>query len=127
VAAPSRNPQIVRDFVAAFNANDLERILGFFREDAVYHNMPVAPVKGTTAIRAVIQSFAGLASEIDWIVHRIAETSDGVVLTERTDRFLIKGKWLELPVMGVFELKDGRIAAWRDYFDMQQFTSQLPG
>jgi limonene-1,2-epoxide hydrolase len=29
--------------------------------------------------------------------------------------------------MGVFELKDGRIAAWRDYFDMQQFTSQLPG
>jgi limonene-1,2-epoxide hydrolase len=122
----SRNEKIVRDFVAAFNANDVERIMGFFAEDAVYHNIPVAPVKGTAAIRAVIQSFAGMASRIDWIVHQLAETREGVVLTERTDRFLIKDKWVELPVMGTFELKDGRITAWRDYFDMKQFQSQLP-
>jgi limonene-1,2-epoxide hydrolase len=122
----SRNEKIVRDFVAAFNANDVERIMGFFAEDAVYHNIPVAPVKGTAAIRAVIQSFAGMASRIDWIVHQLAETREGVVLTERTDRFLIKDKWVELPVMGAFELKDGRITAWRDYFDMKQFQSQLP-
>jgi limonene-1,2-epoxide hydrolase len=123
----SRNQQIVRDFVAAFNANDLGRVMAFFSEDAVYHNIPVAPVKGTAAIRAVIQGFMGMASKVDWIVHQLAETAVGVVLTERTDRFLIKDKWVELPVMGAFELKDGRIAAWRDYFDMKQFQSQLPG
>jgi limonene-1,2-epoxide hydrolase len=122
----SDNQQVVRDFVAAFNANDLGRIMAFFAEDAVYHNIPVAPVKGTTAIRAVIQSFMGMASQADWILHRIAEAKDGVVLTERTDRFLVKGKWIELPVMGSFEVKDGRISAWRDYFDMKQFQSQLP-
>jgi limonene-1,2-epoxide hydrolase len=32
-----------------------------------------------------------------------------------------------LPVTGVFELEDGRIKAWRDYFDMQMlFESQRP-
>jgi limonene-1,2-epoxide hydrolase len=123
----SRNQQVVRDFIGAFNANDLERVMGFFRDDAVYHNIPVAPVTGTAAIRAVIQGFLGMASKVDWVVHQLAETSEGVVLTERTDRFLIREKWLELPVMGSFELKDGRIAAWRDYFDMKQFQSQLPG
>jgi limonene-1,2-epoxide hydrolase len=123
----TRNAQVVRDFVAAFAANDLDRIMGFFAEDAVYHNVPVAPVKGTEAIRSVLQGFLGLASEVDWIVHRLGEDEAGVVLTERTDRFRIRGKWVELRVMGAFELRDGRIAAWRDYFDMKQFQSQLPG
>jgi limonene-1,2-epoxide hydrolase len=118
---------IVRAFIGAFNANDLERILGFFSDDAVYHNIPVPPVKGTAAIRGVIQGFLGMATQVDWIVHHLAETGDGVVLTERTDRFLIRGKWVELPVMGAFQVRQGRIAEWRDYFDMKQFQSQLPG
>ena len=122
-----KNAEIVRALIGAFNANDLERILGFFAEDAVYHNIPVQPVQGTAAIRGVIQGFLGMASEVDWIVHQLAETPDGVVLTERTDRFLIRGKWVELPVMGAFTLRDGRICEWRDYFDMKQFQSQLPG
>jgi limonene-1,2-epoxide hydrolase len=29
--------------------------------------------------------------------------------------------------MGSFELEDGQITAWRDYFDMAQFQRQLPG
>jgi limonene-1,2-epoxide hydrolase len=37
----------------------------------------------------------------------------------------MKGQWLDLPVMGVFEVKDGKIAAWRDYFDAQMFEKQL--
>ena len=122
-----RNQEIVRAFIGAFNANDLGRIMEFFAEDAVYHNTPVPPVQGTAAIRGVIQGFLGMATQVDWIVHQLAETREGVVLTERTDRFLIRGKWLELPVMGAFELREGRITAWRDYFDMKQFRDQLPG
>ena len=122
-----RNEAVVRAFIAAFNANDLDRIMGFFAEDAVYHNIPVQPVKGTAAIRGVIQGFLGMATQVDWIVHQLAETQEGVVLNERTDRFLIRGKWIELPVMGAFRLREGRIAEWRDYFDMKQFQSQLSG
>ncbi|HWM52333.1 MAG TPA: limonene-1,2-epoxide hydrolase family protein, partial [Thermoplasmata archaeon] len=31
----------------------------------------------------------------------------------------------ELPVMGTFEVSDGKIRAWRDYFDMNQFTRRM--
>jgi limonene-1,2-epoxide hydrolase len=123
----SGNEQLVRSFLAAFNANDLERIVSFFADDAVYHNIPVQPVRGTAAIRSVLQGFLGLASEVDWVVHGLAETPDGVVLTERTDRFRVGGRWIELPVMGAFVVREGRIAEWRDYFDMKQFQDQLSG
>lgn len=53
-------------------------------------------------------------------------TAGNVVLTERIDRFVLNGKSIALPVMGAFEVTpDGRISAWRDYFDMQQFMSQM--
>ena len=101
--------------------------MGFFTEDALYHNMPVAPVTGTEAIRGVLQGFMGMSSEVDWVLHAIAENADGQVLTERTDRFKVGEGWVELPVMGIFELAGGKISSWKDYFDMQQFQSQLPG
>lgn len=115
----------VRAFLAAVDANDLDRIMGCFAEDAVYHNIPVQPVTGTAAIRAVLQSFLSLASRVQWVTHYLAVTQDGVVLTERTDRFLVRGRWIELPVMGAFEVADGRITAWSDYFDMKQFQGQM--
>ncbi len=123
----SDNQAIVRDFIDACNANDVERVMTFFTDDCVYHNVPMDPVTGPDAIRGVLTGFMGMASEIDWVVHNIAESSGGTVLTERTDRFLIGEKWLELPVMGTFDLRDGKICGWRDYFDMQQFQRQLPG
>jgi len=119
------NEAVVRELIAAFNANDVDRVLAFFAADAVYHNIPVQPVSGTAAIRAVLAGFMGMASEIDWVLRHLAETRDGVVLTERVDRFLVRGRWIELPVMGAFEVRDGRITAWRDYFDMKQFQDQL--
>lgn len=121
------NTKRVRDFIAAWSRNDLDELMGFFAPDCVYHNIPVAPVKGLAAIRETLRGFATLASEVEWVLHRIAESENGAVLTERTDRFKIGGKWVELPVMGSFELRDGQLVAWRDYFDMQQFTKQLPG
>jgi limonene-1,2-epoxide hydrolase len=54
--------------------------------------------------------------------------ADGdVVLTERIDTFEMGGKDVVLPVMGVFEVRDGKIAAWRDYFDMATWTKQASG
>jgi limonene-1,2-epoxide hydrolase len=48
---------------------------------------------------------------------------DDVVLTERIDTFTVGGKEAALPVMGTFEIRDGKIAKWRDYFDMAQITA----
>ncbi len=121
----SENTDVISDFIESFNAVDLEKIMSFFEKDAVYHNIPLDPVQGTDAIRTVLQGFMGMATRVDWVVHNIAESQNGTVLTERTDRFLVGENWVEIPVMGIFEVEAGRIRAWRDYFDMNQFQSQL--
>lgn len=123
----SDNTDLVLAFVAAWSVGDAEDLMSYFAADAIYHNIPVEPVTGTAEIRKTIDGFGDMSQETEWVVHQIAETEGGVVLTERTDRFKIGGKWVEIPVMGSFEIHDGKITAWRDYFDMNQFTSQLPG
>jgi limonene-1,2-epoxide hydrolase len=123
----SANLERIRSFIEAWQRNDLDELMGYFAEDCVYHNVPVEPARGRQATRAIIKGFASMATRIEWVLQQIAETEAGVVLTERLDRFQIGGQWVELPVMGSFELEDGQITTWRDYFDMAQFQRQLPG
>ena len=120
----TRDPiDLVTRFCAAWPALDLDVILDFFTDDAVYHNIPMEAVTGKDAIRSTIEGFAGGVESIEFRVVHITGTDD-VVLTERVDVFNLPGKSIELPVMGTFELRDGKIAAWRDYFDLQQFMAQ---
>ena len=99
-------------------------IIDYFTDDAVYHNIPVDPVHGHDGIRGMINMFLAPDSHIEFRVRNIAADGD-VVMTERVDVFELPGKTIELPVMGTFEVRDGKIAAWRDYFDLNQYMSQL--
>ncbi len=114
--------QVVRDFCAAASTRDREVLRGYFSDDIVYHNIPMEPAVGIEATMAVIDMFIGMCEALDFEVHHLA--SDGsTVLTERTDHFTMKGKSAPLPVMGAFHVVDGKITAWRDYFDMAQVTA----
>jgi limonene-1,2-epoxide hydrolase len=115
---------IVTRFCDAFTRRDPDEILEFFTDDAIYHNMPMPPVQGKAGIKTVLDMFLKPAQSVEFIVLKIAEGEDGAVLTERLDKFVLGGKNIELPVMGVFELNGGKIAAWRDYFDMAAWTRQ---
>jgi limonene-1,2-epoxide hydrolase len=116
--------QIVRDFCAAWEALDKQRILDAFTDDAVYHNMPMAPATGKAAIGQLLDFILAQASDaIRFEIKHIVADGD-VVLTERTDTFTTGDKKIALNVMGTFELRDGKIAAWRDYFDMAEWTRQ---
>ncbi len=116
---------IVRRFCAAWTTGDLDTIGAFFTDDAVYHNIPVAPVVGPAQIKATIKGFSGGVESIEFRLDAIA--ADGpTVLTERLDIFTFANGRIELPVMGTFEVRDGKIAAWRDYFDMAMFLNQIP-
>ena len=48
-----------------------------------------------------------------------------VVMTERVDYVRFGGKSASLRVAGVFEVRNGVITAWRDYFDLKEFGSQM--
>ena len=116
--------QVVRDFCAAASTRDPKVLRAFFSDDVVYHNIPMEPAEGIEATMAVITMFVGMCEALEFEVHHLA--SDGsTVLTERTDTFIIKGKSAPLPVMGAFHVADGKITAWRDYFDMAQVTAMF--
>jgi limonene-1,2-epoxide hydrolase len=117
---------VVNRFCKDVETLDLERIGEFFAADAVYHNIPVDPVTGVDNIKSTLASFTGGVEKLEFRVHHIVAEGP-VVLTERTDVFVLPHVTIELPVMGTFEVRDGKITAWRDYFDMNQFMSQLSG
>jgi limonene-1,2-epoxide hydrolase len=107
----------VLNFFKAWEARDLEAIANAVTEDCRYTNIGFPEITGRAAIREAVKGFVAGSKEVRWIVHNIAETDNGVVLAERTDEFDMAAAKISAPVTGVFELRDGKISAWRDYFD----------
>lgn len=122
--AEQENIDLVRRFCAAWSDNDIPAIIDFFADDAVYHNMPIQPIRGKDAIKGAIEQYMTPFERAEWVLTNIAAAGD-LVLTERVDKFIGAEKTVELPVMGVFEINDGKIAAWRDYFDMATWAKQM--
>lgn len=120
------NEQVVRDFIAAWSRLDVDELVSWFTEDGVYYNMPIAPVQGQEALRAFIGNFLNGWTKTDWEILTLIASGD-TVIAERVDRTVVHGKQVDLPCCGVFELRDGKIAVWRDYFDMGTYTKALAG
>ena len=116
--------EIVNEFVARIVRMDLDGACELVSDDVEYDNVPMGKVYGPDGIKSILGQMVGMLDEVDWVIHRQI-ASGSMVLNERTDRFGRDGKWIELPVAGVFEVRDGRITLWRDYFDMTTMTNQL--
>jgi limonene-1,2-epoxide hydrolase len=116
---------VVRKFCEAFARQDIEELLDYFAEDAVYENVPIGAANGKEEVRATLQQFIAPGSEAQFEILFLAANGPAV-LTERIDHLTIAGKQISLRVMGSFEVtSDGKLAAWRDYFDMAQLTAQM--
>ena len=96
-------------------------LAGYFADDGIYHNIPLAPVAG----KKEIENFTSKWIEINWDILNII-SKDNIVISERLDRTKMEGgKFVDLPVTGVFELKNGEIKIWRDYFDLGTYLKAL--
>lgn len=113
---PTAPGDVVAEFIAAVERLDLDAALALLAPDVEYDNVPLGPVRGHAAVRATLGPFLERFDEVQWTVHHQATEGD-VVLNERSDRFRAGDRWLELPVAGVFVVRDGHIHLWRDYFD----------
>jgi limonene-1,2-epoxide hydrolase len=114
----------VNAFLVAAAKRDYDTALPMLTEDVEYQNMPIAAVTGREAVKEQLEALLAMGGDSEWKVLR--ELADGdVVMNERVDRFELNGTWAELPVMGVFVLRDGLIAEWRDYFDLQTIMTAI--
>lgn len=120
----NENERIVRDFIAAWSTLNVDRIVGYFTDDGVYHNIMLQPVAGRDNLRKFIQGFVKSWSATDWEIRTLISKGD-IVIAERVDRTSLGAKQVALPCCGVFELKDGKIREWRDYFDMATYTKAI--
>lgn len=113
---------LVRTFIARLVARDLEGAADMVSSDFEYDNVPMGKAFGPEALTATLAGFFGMCTAIDWEILRQTSSGDlthGTVLNERDDRVEIHGRWATLPVAGVFEIRDGKLVLWRDYFDRQ--------
>ena len=115
------NEQVVRDFIAAWSRLDADELVGFFVSDGTYHNMMNKPVSGRDALRTFIGGFLKRWSSTEWEILNIV-SHDSIVIAERVDHTKIGDRGVDLPCCGVFEMQDGKIKVWRDYFDLATFT-----
>lgn len=118
--------EIVRRFLKAMEPLDYDTALAFVSPTCVYINPPpIGEVSGPEGIRAVLGPFFSPTLENEFKILR-ESASGGTVFLERLDRHRLKDKWVELPVTGVFEVKDGLIIYWRDYFNAATILAQWP-
>ena len=113
---------IICEFFASWPERNVEKLLAYFTDDALYHNMPLEPVTGRNSIREVLNMFVP-GENLEAEILNLA-TCGNLVFTERVDRMTLNGKRVVLPCAGVFEIHQGKIVAWRDYFDMATFQRQ---
>jgi limonene-1,2-epoxide hydrolase len=119
MATPS---EIVTKFIDLWEKDDgfTEAVNSFFRDDTVWENHGLLTTTGKQEALGFYHEFSKATGMTGMKIDMLAIAEAGnKVLTERIDR-IIDGEGREVmtvPVMGIFEIEDGRIAAWRDYFD----------
>ncbi len=118
------NEEIIRSFIAAWSRLDPEELSSYFTEDGVYHNMPTGPVGGRENVKKMIAGFIGPWTETRWDILNLVSAGD-VVIAERLDRTRAGGKTVDLPCTGVFEMQNGKIRVWRDYFDLGTYAKAM--
>ena len=117
---------VVRQFLKDMERLDYDAAVKSVAKKCEYTNPPpLGTVHGPAGIRDVLEPFFAPTLENEFKILRHA-SAGSIVLVERLDRHRLADKWVELPVTGVFEVNDGLITYWRDYFDMATIMSQWP-
>ncbi len=121
---PTAPLDVVNAFMHAMEKKDYDTGLQFVADDCVYVNGPVGTMHGPAGVRAMLEPFFEPILENIFVVRRELVSGATVVL-ERLDRHRLPGGWVELPVTGVFEVHDGRINVWNEYFDVATLTNAI--
>lgn len=115
---------VVESFLSALQSKDLEGALAYLAEDVVYQNVPLPADRGKAAVSRTLKFFMRYVTGFEVKMRNIV-AHDGVVLTERVDILSGPLLYLDIWVCGTFEVKDGKITLWRDYFDLAECTAKL--
>lgn len=120
--SPTPAPEtVVRDFLAALERLDTDAACALVSDDILYENKGLPAIRGRVQFDRAMGSLRRYLDGFEARTHNLA-VDDDVVLTERTDVLRKADFEAAFWVCGRFEVRDGRIVVWRDYFDFVNFT-----
>lgn len=127
-AAADTNTQkiaVAREMIAAWKVSDWRKVADLFAEKGVLRSMMIDPVVGREAIYERVAALGKGAP--DGVTLDVAHMGviDGLVFLERTDRFVYNGKPGAVPVVGVLDIRDGKVQEWREYYDRASLLRAL--
>ena len=109
---------VVIGFCDAFEQLDVERVLACLSPNVVYQNVPVPAMHGVDEAAKFLVPILTKAIKIEFKILSLAVSASGdQVLTERLDRLHFPTGVVDIPLMGIFTVRDGKILEWRDYAD----------
>lgn len=123
VSSDIDNAHTVEVLLSSLQAQDIEGVGAVLDDDLVYQNVGFPTIRGRARAMKLFRAMQGRAG-FEVKIHRIA-VNGASVLTERTDVLVFGPVRLQFWVCGVFEVRNGRITLWRDYFDMWDMTKAL--
>ncbi|MDH3679062.1 MAG: nuclear transport factor 2 family protein [Acidimicrobiia bacterium] len=118
--------ETVNAFIAAVEAKDLDAAMAHVADDCYYENVPIGGMTGPEEMKKFLAPMFGGDGPVEFEVLRQV-ANDTTVMNDRIDRFVMRGRQIELPVAGVFEVEDDKITLWRDFFDEATFTRAVRG
>lgn len=118
------NADIVQAFLFALAEEDFDTVESLAATELVWQNVGLPSLRGRARIMKLLRRGKGrLGFGVKF--HGVAQ--DGAtVLTERTDAIIIGPLRLQFWVCGRFEVHDGQVTLWRDYFDFFEFMVKAP-
>ncbi len=115
---------VVERFTELLRCGDLDEAVGLLSVDVRYENVGLPTVHGRERVRRLFGKGYENGAGFDVVIHTIC--ADGAsILTERTDILKFRQLHVQLWVCGRFDVRDGQIVLWRDYFDFLDFNKGL--
>ena len=109
---------VVIGFCNAFEQLSVERVLAYLAPDVVYQNVPLPAMHGAGEAAKFLIPLLTRAIKIEFKILNLAVSESGdQVLTERLDRLHFRTGIVDIPLMGIFTVRGGKILQWRDYAD----------
>ncbi|CAA0098183.1 Epoxide hydrolase EphG [Mycolicibacterium vanbaalenii] len=118
------NSHTVETFLFALADEDFDVVESLAAPELIWQNVGLPSIRGRARVMKLLRSGQGKAG-FAVKFHRIA-CNGSVVLTERTDALIIGPLRLQFWVCGTFEVHDGKITLWRDYFDFFDALVKAP-
>lgn len=122
------NRKVVESMWRCLYAKDFDGVAAHIAPDGHYEDVP-APDAGATGPENVVKRLRiGLdpVARFEHEIHRVVAQGDDVVVEHTEVWHFETGEVLRNHFVTVHEVRNGKIALWRDYWDLNTMMAQAP-